>query len=223
MAAPHVTGTCALLMAHFPNDNYQQIINRILSNVDPLPSLEGKCVSGGRLNLQKALSGNSPPPQMASVSVVATDPDASEQGPDPGEFTFTRTGDTSFGLTVNYTLGGTAQNGTDYQPLGTSVTIPAGSGSATVAVMPIDDTEAEGDETVVLTLTADAAYDVGSPNSAAITIHDNDQPSEKPTVTVVATDALATEEGPDPGQFTFTRPGNTSLHLTVNYALGGTA
>ena len=224
MAAPHVTGTCALLMAHYPNDNYQQIINRILSNVDPLPSLEGKCVSGGRLNLQKALSGNSPPPQMASVSVVATDADASEQGPDPGEFTFTRTGDTSFALTVNYTLGGTAQNGTDYQQPGTSVTIPAGAASATVTVTPIDDAEAEGDETVVLTLTADAAYDVGSPNSATITIHDNDQPSsERPTVVVAASDASASEQGPDPGEFTFTRTGDTSFALTVNYTLGGTA
>ena len=224
MAAPHVTGTCALLMAHYPNDNYQQIINRILSNVDPLPSLEGKCVSGGRLNLQKALSGNSPPPQMASVSVVATDADASEQGPDPGEFTFTRTGDTSFALTVNYTLGGTAQNGTDYQQPGTSVTIPAGAASATVTVTPIDDAEAEGDETVVLTLTADAAYDVGSPNSAAITIADNDQPSSQlPTVSVVATDADASEQGPDPGEFTFTRTGDTSSAVTVNYTLSGTA
>src|SRR5205814_981416 len=188
MAAPHVTGSCALLMAHFPNDNYQQIINRILSNVDPLPSLEGKCVSGGRLNLQKALSGNGPP-EMASVSVVATDADASEQGPDPGEFTFTRTGDTSFGLTVNYTLGATAHNGTYYQQPRTSMTIPAVSASATLPVMPIDHSEAECDETVVLTLTADAAYDLGPTNSATITIVDNDQPSSQlPTVSVVATD-----------------------------------
>src|SRR5205823_6244273 len=197
---------------------------RILSNVDPLPSLEGKCVSGGRLNLQKALSGNGPPPPMPSVSVVATDADASEQGRDPGEFTFTRTGDTSLDLTVNYTLGGTAQNGTDYQPSGTSVTIPAGAASATLAVMPIDDTEAESDETVVLTLTADAAYDVGPTNSATVTIHDNDQrPPTYPTVTVVATDAIATEGDSDPATFTFTRSGNTDSELTVNYDLSGTA
>src|SRR5439155_21015776 len=165
-----------------------------------------------------------PSSERATVVVAASDASASEQGPDPGEFTFTRTGDTSFALTVNYTLGGTAQNGTDYQPLGTSVTIPAGSGSATLAVMPIDDTEAEGDETVVLTLTADAAYDVGSPNSAAITIADNDQPSSQlPTVSVVATDAHASEQGPDPGKFTFTRTGDTSSAVTVNYTLSGTA
>src|SRR5256886_1578662 len=90
--------------------------------------------------------------------------------------------------------------------------------------MPIDDSEAEGDETVVLTLTADAAYDLGPTNSATITIVDNDQPSSQlPTVSVVATDADASEQGPNPGEFTFTRTGDTSFDLTVNYTLGGTA
>ncbi|PYI81124.1 MAG: hypothetical protein DME26_20325, partial [Verrucomicrobia bacterium] len=55
-AAPHVAGVCALLWAHFPNENYKQIINRVLAGAEPLPSLAGKCVSGGRLNLQRALT-----------------------------------------------------------------------------------------------------------------------------------------------------------------------
>ena len=224
MAAPHVAGACALLMAHFPNDNYQQIMNRILSNVDPLPSLAGKCRAGGRLNLQKALSGGSPAPQKPTVSVVATDANASEQGPDTGTFTITRAGDMSSALTVNYTLSGTAQNGTDYQRVGTSVTIAAGASSATVTVTPVDDTQVEGDETVILTIVSDAAYNVGSLNNATVTIHDNDQPPpQKPTVTVVATDANASEQGPDTGTFTITRAGDMSSALTVNYTLSGTA
>src|SRR5205814_1435476 len=41
---------------------------------------------------------------------------------------------------------------------------------------------AEGDEAVVLTLSQDAAYDVGSANSATVTIHDNDsRPPTAPT------------------------------------------
>src|SRR5439155_20563050 len=122
MAAPHVSGACALLMAHFPNDNYQQIIDRLLSNVDPLPSLDGKCRAGGRMNLQKALAGGSPPPPQPTVSVTATDADASEQDSDTGAFTISRDGDLSSALTVNYTLSGTARNGTDYQEVETSVT-----------------------------------------------------------------------------------------------------
>src|SRR6266700_2815635 len=59
MAAPHVAGVCALVWSYSPANTYSQIRNRVLSNTDPLPSLAGKCVSGGRLNLQKAL-GSTP-------------------------------------------------------------------------------------------------------------------------------------------------------------------
>jgi subtilisin family serine protease len=55
-AAPYVAGTCALLMARYPSETPQQIIRRVLDGVDPLPALAGKCVSGGRLNLWRALS-----------------------------------------------------------------------------------------------------------------------------------------------------------------------
>jgi len=55
-AAPYVAGACALLLAEYPGEGHQQIINRILSAADPLPSLAGKCVTGGRLNLRKALT-----------------------------------------------------------------------------------------------------------------------------------------------------------------------
>ncbi|HEU0011319.1 MAG TPA: S8 family peptidase [Verrucomicrobiae bacterium] len=55
MSAPMVTGAAALLRARFPSETAQQIVARILGSVDPLPSLAGKCVTGGRLNLRKAL------------------------------------------------------------------------------------------------------------------------------------------------------------------------
>jgi subtilisin family serine protease len=55
MATPHVTGTVALLAAASPTDSVAARIDRILSNVDQLSSLSGKCVTGGRLNVAKAL------------------------------------------------------------------------------------------------------------------------------------------------------------------------
>lgn len=55
-ATPFVSGACALLLAKYPTETHQQIIARVLNGVDPLPSLAGKCVTGGRLNLRKALS-----------------------------------------------------------------------------------------------------------------------------------------------------------------------
>ncbi|HUR57743.1 MAG TPA: S8 family serine peptidase, partial [Opitutaceae bacterium] len=68
MAAPHLAGACALLWTRFPNDTHQQIIDRILTTVDPLPTLAGRTRSGGRLNLAAALSsGAAPVPPPAIV------------------------------------------------------------------------------------------------------------------------------------------------------------
>ena len=55
MAAPHVTGACALAWAGHPGSAALQVINQVVNGVDPLPSLSGKCASGGRLNLSKVL------------------------------------------------------------------------------------------------------------------------------------------------------------------------
>jgi subtilisin family serine protease len=54
-SAPCVSGACALLMAQYPSAGYQEIISRLLNATDPLPSLTGKCRTGGRLNLRKTL------------------------------------------------------------------------------------------------------------------------------------------------------------------------
>jgi outer membrane protein assembly factor BamB len=56
MAAPHVVGALALLKARFPDDNYRQLINRLLRSVTPLQALAGKVQTGGRLNLARALT-----------------------------------------------------------------------------------------------------------------------------------------------------------------------
>jgi parallel beta-helix repeat protein len=169
-----------------------------------------------------AVAGGQPPPQP-TVTVAASDASASETASNPATFTFSRTGSTAAALAVRYSIGGTAANGTDYATLSGSVTIPSGGSSAIVTVSPIEDSAVEGNETVVLTLSSEAAYVVGSPNSATVTIADNDQPPPQPTVTVVATDASASETGPDPGRFIISRTGSTASPLIVRYSVGGTA
>lgn len=170
MGTPHVVGVCALVWAHYPAETYLQIKNRVLAGTDWLPSLAGKCVTGGRLNLANALGATTPPPP--TVTVTASDANAAEPSK-TGTFTISRSGSTGSSLTVSYTLAGSAQNGADYQTLSGSLTIAAGSGSATVLVRPIDDTAVEGNETVVLTLSASSAYTVGSPGGATVTIRDS--------------------------------------------------
>lgn len=56
VAAPHVAGVLALLRARFPIEHHTQLIRRMLDAVDVLPSLAGKCRSGGRVNLRRALA-----------------------------------------------------------------------------------------------------------------------------------------------------------------------
>lgn len=153
------------------------------------------------------------------VTIVATDPNAAEAGLNTGVFTVSRTGATTAALTVSYTVAGTATNGTDYQTVASSVVIPAGQSAATVAITPIDDPNTEPTETVVLTLVAQAAYAVGGANAATVSIVDNDLP----VVTVTASDASASEVGPDNGAFTISRSGDLSAALAVSVTLGGTA
>ena len=56
MATPYVTGSIALMLEKYPGETHQQIISRVLSATDPLPALAGKCLTGGRLNLRRAIN-----------------------------------------------------------------------------------------------------------------------------------------------------------------------
>jgi len=104
------------------------------------------------------------------VSVSAFDSTASETGPDLGTFRFSRTGSTAASLTVTFTVSGTATNGTDYQSLPVTVTFAAGQATTDLFVVPLSDATAEGSETVIVTVTDGAAYDLGSPATATVTI-----------------------------------------------------
>src|SRR5262249_46879582 len=101
-----------------------------------------------------------------------------EAGPVNGQFTITRTGDTSAPMTVAYTVSGTATAGSDYVPLDISATIPAGAVSVSIPVVPIDDPFVEPNESVILQLVGSADYVLGSPASAIVTIVSDDAPSD---------------------------------------------
>jgi subtilisin family serine protease len=51
MATPHVTGAAALYAAYNPGASAAQIKSAILNSTTATPSLSGKCVTGGRLNV----------------------------------------------------------------------------------------------------------------------------------------------------------------------------
>lgn len=120
-------------------------------------------------------SVTAPPPAAVSISVAVSDANAAEAGLDPGVFTITRSGDTSGTLAVYYSVSGSATNGADYNTISDGpLTFQPGQNTATLIIMPIDDSLAEGPETVVLTLVGHSAYAIGAQASAALTIADND-------------------------------------------------
>lgn len=55
MAAPHVTGVAALIKSTFPELTTAQIKKAIMESVDKVAALNGKCVTGGRLNANMAM------------------------------------------------------------------------------------------------------------------------------------------------------------------------
>jgi subtilisin family serine protease len=55
MASPHVAGAAALLLIQTPTLTPAQVKAQLINTVDPVPAWTRKCVSGGRLNVAKAL------------------------------------------------------------------------------------------------------------------------------------------------------------------------
>ncbi len=153
-----------------------------------------------------------------SVWVDASDFTASESGHDLGEFTFSRFGTTNTPVTIFYTVSGTASNGVDYAFITNAFTIPAGQVTATLPVVPLDDTLVEGAETVTLTLQANAAYALGQPTNATVTIND-----DEPMLTISAVVTNVMEGSSSNGVFRLTRTGDPKYDFTAYLAIGGTS
>ncbi len=123
--------------------------------------------------------------EPAVVSIEATRPTTTEPGPTirvaPGEFTLRRQGETSGALAVYLAYSGTATAGTDYEALPAVVEIPAGASETILRVVPRQDREPEGDETVVARIRPILSLGVLLPSydidpehaSAEVAIHDS--------------------------------------------------
>ncbi|MEQ1604782.1 MAG: Calx-beta domain-containing protein [Pyrinomonadaceae bacterium] len=131
-------------------------------------------------------------------------------------FTFTRTGVLTGGLTVNYTIGGSATNGTDYAAILSPVVFAPGAATATVNVNPTDDADVEPDETVILTVINGSGYTVGAPSAATGTITNDDT-----DITCAVAPASVQENGAPNLVYTCTRTGVTATALTIPFSITG--
>ena len=162
---------------------------------------------------------------VAEVSIASTDATANESPLGTGSFTVDlgATNNTGSAIIVNYTTSGTATSGTDFNTLNGSVSINNNQSTGIVVVTPINDTDIESNETVVLTLAAGAGYTVGTPDSATVIIVSEDSNVAQ----ITASDATAAESNGSvsPGEFTvsLSAPNNTGNPIIINYAITGTA
>jgi subtilisin family serine protease len=102
MAAPHVTGGAVLIKTIHPSFSYEQIKSKLIESVDEIvnPFFIGKTISGGRLNLARAVDGT-PSPLPYRLSLKTSTPSG---GPPSGQTKLTLKG-TGFHSGTAVTLG----------------------------------------------------------------------------------------------------------------------
>jgi hypothetical protein len=96
MATPHVAGVAGLIATLYPEATPDQIKTRLLANVDIVPALAGKVLTGGRLNAARALEDDTTAPGAPTLGAAAGQWNAMEltwahggdDGPAGGEASF---------------------------------------------------------------------------------------------------------------------------------------
>lgn len=166
-------------------------------------------------------------PANLELSVTKT-ADAVEAGAN-GEFTISLPGTTTSteNITVNYTIAGTATNGTDYTNLSGTVVIPAGDHDVKIPVSAALDQIIEGLETVTLTITGGQStsftFTPATANSATVDITDADNTPANLTLSISKLNDAA--ERSTAGLVKFSLPANivAAQDITINYTVAGTA
>jgi Big-like domain-containing protein/Calx-beta domain-containing protein len=170
-------------------------------------------------------------PTRPVVNVEASKADAYELGDFKSRaliFRVTRTDPIDFDLPVSYRVGGTAQNGVDYEELSSQVIIPNGAREATISTSARFDEIPEGDETVEVTIERPACndtsppprecYQVGEHGTAHGLIHDASVPLPIVSLELVDPDAaetLITQNNIDWAEFRVRRTGPLTGDLVV--------
>ncbi|MEG4959356.1 MULTISPECIES: DUF4347 domain-containing protein, partial [unclassified Microcoleus] len=165
--------------------------------VDPLPVGTGPYDLTLALRNRFSLEGNQSssyatttifgtlPPNELNLPVLSISPLGSpaEDGSIPGTFRITRAANSNGQLSVNFNVAGSATFTTDYTATGTNTNftptsgtaiIPDGQTSVDLTITPIDDNIFDPNENVTFTLAPSTNYLLGSPDTASLTIADND-------------------------------------------------
>ncbi|MHB8524153.1 MAG: Calx-beta domain-containing protein [Limisphaerales bacterium] len=210
--APILTNVVVTNQVQNPQDP-SQTTNQVVTNLVTIPVPTNAFIGVYKTHTYTILDDD-----LAVVTIMATDPSAVEAGPKAGRFTVSRVGPTNVSVTVNFQVTGTASSGTDFVPIGNSLTIPAGTNAVDIPVVPIDDRTEELPETVKITLIDAPGARIGSPDNATVFIQNVDGTIE------FATSTYSADENAGNAVIAVQRTGDTNAPVTVDYATSdGTA
>ncbi len=151
------------------------------------------------------------------VSIVASIPGASENGPVSGQFTLTRTGPTDSAMTIPLQITGSAVNGSDYQYINPQATFAVGQPTVTLAVNPYLNS-ATVTQVVQVALMTGGGYELSAQALAQVTIE-----PLSPQISIQAIEPVAVQADQTPGLFLVTRGGVINSSVLVRLTISGTA
>ena len=148
-------------------------------------------------------------------SITVSPASATENSATTFTFTVTRTVSDNGDCDVNYSIGGTATNGTDYtlNPPGTALNFKNKDTSKTIVATKIGDTVYEPDETITITLTSVNCDGLTPPTSATATILNDD------VGVTVANQSQAEGNATNTFNYTITRLGPTTNAVSGTYSV----
>lgn len=204
------------VLASTPNDGTQSVV--VPNIATTTARLKVICANNIFFDISNAnFTINAVPSATMSVGTVPAEPNTS------GNFVVALSqAAPNGGVTVNYSVatgGNAATPGVDYTALSGSVLLASGATTATIPINVLDDQLIDPGETISVTLTTGTGYAPDAPNSASVTIGDNDFPSA-----TISPGAVPAEPNSS-GSFVVTLSAAVSDTVTVNYsvATGGSA
>jgi serine protease len=194
MATPHVAGAAALLLSLDGSLGYAEVKSTLLSTVDPIASLSGRTVTGGRLNVARAVEVVGPP--TPGFRLAASPASATVSQGQTASFTITTTATNGFtgdvtlslssapslaGATVDFVPNPVAAEGSATLSIATTPATAAGTYTLTITGTSGSLVKTSG---VSLTVDPEGTVTVSYANPTVTSIPDNNTTGIQSTLTV---------------------------------------
>ena len=213
MASPHVAGAAALLLAEDPSLSPTELKNILMTTADPVSSLQGRTVTGGRLNLNEAILAVADPPRN-NPPIAANDSATIDAGTTATIAVLANDSDPDGDAISLDSFATTSAAGGAVTPSGNSLVYRPASGFAGNDSFSYTISDGNGD-----TDSATVNVTVESVNQPPIAVNDVAITDENSSVTIAV---LANDLDPDGDRISLTgvsSPGNGSVSIGNNQVI----